>query len=199
MTRATKHRDRAHARIYADWLDLPAWSHLSLAAKALLVEMLARYRPGDNGLLEWPVRKCAALLRCSLSTASVALNESEECGWIAVTRVGSFSRKSRSSLYRLTMFQNDVTGEPPTRDFETWQPNGSVRRCRIAKARSAVRPGKQHSPTPVTILSVPGNDPLSKSACLSVSESLRNSRLVKNMLAENKPVAMPMRARGRHS
>lgn len=191
MAKATKRRDRAHARIYAAWLDLPAWQALSHAAKALLVEMMGRYRPGDNSRLEWPVRECAALLRCSLSTASVALNELEECGWIAVTRVGSFSRKSRASRYRLAMFCDDATGEPPTREFESWRPNGSVRRCRIAKQGPAVRPGKQHSPTPVTMLFVPGNDAPSPPRDLAPSDALKNSSLVKRMLggASRDPLA----------
>jgi hypothetical protein len=43
MTRATKFRDLAHARIYSTWTNLPAWRECSLAARILLVEMLARF------------------------------------------------------------------------------------------------------------------------------------------------------------
>ena len=60
MPAATKYRDRPHARIYSAWLELPAWREASLAARCLLVEMLARYRPGENGRLEWSEWESAA-------------------------------------------------------------------------------------------------------------------------------------------
>src|ERR1700751_3479640 len=115
MPSATKYRDRPHARIYSAWVELAAWREASIAARILLVEMLAKYRPGENGKLEWPVRRVAEVLGASKSTASAALRELETTGWITVTRVGNFSRKGRSSLYALAMFANDVTGDPAPR------------------------------------------------------------------------------------
>jgi hypothetical protein len=142
MPRATKYHDRPHARIYFAWLELPAWRELSLAARGLLTEMLARYRPGDNGRLEWPVRRVAGVLRVSKSTAATALNELETTGWIEVTRVGNFSRKGRSSLYALATYANEVTGEPATHAYERWRPDGSRplgSRSRVSKQARTVR------------------------------------------------------------
>jgi DNA-binding transcriptional MocR family regulator len=148
MAAATKYRDRPHARIYFAWVELPAWREASIAAHNLLVEMLVRYRPGENGRLEWSVRRVAEVLGVSKSTATTALNELETIGWIEVTRVGNFSRKGRSSLYALAMYTNDVIGEPATRAFEKWRPDGSRplgSRCRVSKQVRTVRSEVQDS------------------------------------------------------
>ena len=81
-------RDRPHARIYSAWMELAAWRGASLAARVLLVEMLTRYRPDNNGNLEWSIRRVADALGVSKSTASAALKELETIGWIDVMRVG---------------------------------------------------------------------------------------------------------------
>jgi DNA-binding transcriptional MocR family regulator len=148
MTTATKYRDRPHARIYSAWMELSAWRAVSIAARCLLVEMLTRYRPGDNGRLEWSVRDVAEVLGVSKSTASTALIELETTGWIEVTRAGSFSRKGRASFYALAMFTNDVTGEPATRTFERWRPDGNRplgTRCRVSRQMRTVRSELQDS------------------------------------------------------
>ncbi len=62
MTTATRDRAPPHARIYSRWLDLPTWQALSPDARALLVEIMARYRPPNNGMLSWPVRLAADVL-----------------------------------------------------------------------------------------------------------------------------------------
>jgi hypothetical protein len=162
MPSATKYRDRPHARIYSAWVELPAWREASIAARCLLVEMLARYRPGENGRIEWSVRRVAEVLGVSKSTASTALIELETTGWIEVTRAGSFSRKGRASLYALAMFNNDVTGEPATRTFERWRPDGSRplgSRCRVSKQARTVRSEVQDSLSRDKRLSVPEDTP----------------------------------------
>jgi hypothetical protein len=165
MATATKYRDRPHARIYSAWMELAAWREASLAARVLLIEMLARYRPGDNGRLEWSIRRVAEVLGASKATASTALKELETVGWIEVTRVGSFSRKGRPSHYALAMFANDVTGEPATRTFERWRPDGGRplgQRCRVSRQRRTVRSERQDSLSRDKRLSVP-EDTLARS------------------------------------
>jgi hypothetical protein len=150
MTRATKFRDLAHARIYSTWTNLPAWLECSLAARMLLVEMLARFRPGGNGKLEWSVRRAAGVLRVSKSTAATALIELETTGWIEVMRAGRFSKKSAASHYALAMFVNDVTNAPATKAFEYWRPDGPrplAARCRVSRQERSVRPEVQYSPS----------------------------------------------------
>lgn len=118
MTIATRDRAPAHARIFASWVELPTWRPLSPVARALLVEILARFRPGENGKLAWPVRKAAGIRGVSKATAARALIELERNGWISVTRVAGFGGKAKPSTYLLAMFKNDVTGEPPSNAFE---------------------------------------------------------------------------------
>src|SRR4051794_2389270 len=104
MPAPIRRADRPHARVYADWLDLPAFRALSSPAVNLLVHILARHRPGENGRLNWSVRRAADALKASKTTAARALDELEQHGWLACTAVGRFGCRSRSSRYRLTMF-----------------------------------------------------------------------------------------------
>src|SRR6516164_7231509 len=113
MARATNLRDRPHARIYAHWRVYPAWRNLSLAARALLVEIMLEYRPGFNGLLEWSCRKAARAIGVSKDTAASALTQLELLGWLNVERLARFGKSNAPACYALTMFANDVTGEPP--------------------------------------------------------------------------------------
>lgn len=119
MTTATKLKDKAHARIYAEWLRLPAWRNVSPHARSLLVEMLATYRINTNGMLQWPQSRVAALLRCGNVKAAETLVELEKAGWIEVTRAGAFSGARPSTLYRLTCYDCALTGEPASRAFQT--------------------------------------------------------------------------------
>jgi hypothetical protein len=73
MAKASNFRDRPHARIYAHWRAYPAWRALSLAARALLVEILLEYRPGSNGRLQWSCRKAAKAIGVSKDRAARAL------------------------------------------------------------------------------------------------------------------------------
>lgn len=157
MPKASQYKDRSHARIYSAWLELPAWRAASIAARCLIVEMMGRYRPGENGKLAWPIRRVASVLGVSKSTASLVLTELETLGWIEVTRVGSFSRKSAASCYALAMFANDITGDPVTKAFERWRPDGSrplATRSRVSFQSRSVRSQGQHSPSRGKFLSV---------------------------------------------
>jgi hypothetical protein len=123
MARATQFRDRRHARIYADWLTLPAWRALSGDGVKLLAFMLAQYRQGENGLTDFSVRQAGKVIGKSKSEGARALNELEACGWISVERVGKFQSRNNPSRYALATYPNDATGEPATLAFETWQPS----------------------------------------------------------------------------
>jgi hypothetical protein len=118
MTVATRDRAPAHARIYSSWVNLPTWRALSPNARCLLVEMLARFRPGENGKLEWPVRSVADVLGVSKATGARVLIELERNGWLKVVKVSAFGGRASPARYALTMFADDTTGEPPSRAFE---------------------------------------------------------------------------------
>src|SRR5271155_4130398 len=122
MAKATNLRDRAHARIYAHWRQYPAWQILSLAARALLTEILLEYRPGSNGRLEWSCRKAGRAVGISKDSAARALTELESLGWLKVERVALFGRRNTPASYALTMYANDVTGDPASFAFEHIDP-----------------------------------------------------------------------------
>jgi len=124
MASATKFRDRPHARIYAHWKRLPAWSSLSLAARCVLLEILMDYRPGNNGRLAWACRKAGRAVGISKDRAARALSELEMRGWITCERVAGFGRRNVPAEYALAMFPNDVTGDPASFAFEIWKPEG---------------------------------------------------------------------------
>ncbi len=122
MAKATNLRDRPHARIYSHWRSSPAWRGLSLVARALLVEIMLEYRPGQNGRLEWSCRKAAAAVGVSKDRAARALTQLELLGWLKVERVSGFGKSNAPACYALTMFANDVTGDPPSFAFEHIDP-----------------------------------------------------------------------------
>src|SRR5271154_5788370 len=133
MAKATKFRDRPHARIYAHWRQYPAWRALSLASRALLVEILFEYRPGLNGGLEWSCRKAAKAVGVSKDRAARSLTQLECLGWLTVERLAKFSRRNAPACYALTMFPNDVTGDPASFAFEHIDPtNVFLGRFRVA-------------------------------------------------------------------
>ena len=121
MPRATKLRDKSHARVYSEWLQLPAWLTLSPYAKALLIQMLASYRPSMQ-TIEMTDRAASVAIPCARATAAKALAELEEKGWIKVERVGarcSLGAKRRGSAFRLT--GQPFYFEPASEDFKRWQ------------------------------------------------------------------------------
>lgn len=126
MAKAMNLRDRAHARIYAHWRQYPAWRALSLASRALLVEILMEYRPGLNGRLEWSCRKAGQTINVSKDRAARALTQLELLGWLKVERISNFGRRNTPAHYALTMFANDVTGDPPSFAFEHIDPNNAL-------------------------------------------------------------------------
>jgi hypothetical protein len=123
MAKATNLRDRPHARIYAHWRQYPAWRALALVSRALLVEILLEYRPGLNGHLEWSCRKAAQAIGVSKDRAARALTQLELLGWLKVERIAKFGRRNAPARYALTMFANDVTGDPPSFAFEHIDPD----------------------------------------------------------------------------
>jgi hypothetical protein len=123
MALATKQRDAAHGRVYAEWLSLPAWRDMGAAPRALLIELLTKYRPTEPNFVELSDRKAASILGCSRPTAAKAVAKLVECGWLEVERHGGMKGRfsKRSSGYSLTM-QPLFPGDAPTRAFMKWRP-----------------------------------------------------------------------------
>lgn len=149
MARAQNQRDRSHARIYSEWLGLPSWRALSPQAVKLLVEILGRFRPGDNGRLPLSAKLAGAYLGASKATGARALRELDDNGWIRPMRLARFAdRKGTATDYRLCMFNDDVTGEMATREYldagqikyipvSPMRPNGSTVETERSHGRDA--------------------------------------------------------------
>ncbi|MBV1701715.1 MAG: helix-turn-helix domain-containing protein [Hyphomicrobiales bacterium] len=115
--------DKPHGRIYATWMQLPAWREMSCFSRALLVELVTKYRPTTENLFALSDRQVADMLNCSRPTAAKTLTELEDRGWIEVERVGKMTgeRAKRSSAYSLTTHAR-IIGESPLKTFERWRP-----------------------------------------------------------------------------
>jgi hypothetical protein len=171
MAKAANLRDRPHARIYAHWRVHPSWRALSLAARALLVEIMLEYRPGSNGHLEWSCRKAAKAIGVSKDRAARALIQLEGLGWLTVERIAQFNRRNSPACYALTMFPNDVTGDPASFAFEHINPDNPL------LGRHRVAPQGHTGRISGTVASH-SRDARPNTACFNpVSETLRNSRI----------------------
>jgi hypothetical protein len=101
-------------------LESAAWRSLTLPARCALVEILRVYNGANNGQLGMAVRYLAERLRCGKTTASRALEELEQKGFIGVQKVGVFGRPMGSEYY-VTLYRNDVNFEPPSKPFMKWR------------------------------------------------------------------------------
>jgi hypothetical protein len=143
-------RHAKHVRLYLYVLKSPAWLTLSCQAKCLLIELLALYNGTNNGELYLSVRDAAKLLCVGLRQASAAFAELEDRGFIRATRKGSRTRRGEVRLatcWRLTEYDDDLTGRQPTKEFMTWRPpaDASVsQRTERARKASAARWGRKN-------------------------------------------------------
>lgn len=103
-------RDRPHARVYHYWLNLPAWATMSVHAKCLLIELLARYRPDEPNSFPLPNAEAARWLACAPNTAARAIAELTERGWIVIERRGTMrgSRSARCRVVSLAAYPSDT-------------------------------------------------------------------------------------------
>jgi hypothetical protein len=100
-----------------------AWRSLDACAKALYVEISARYAgPGsNNGRIPFSVREAATALKVGKTKAAIAFDHLQERGFIVPETKGAFSRKSRHATeWRLTEFGSDVSSDWATKDYQQW-------------------------------------------------------------------------------
>jgi DNA-binding MarR family transcriptional regulator len=126
MARATKASDAPHARIYFEWLSLPAWRSLSPLASKALVVIVGHYRP-SNPYARWSVRRLADALECGKSAAATALEQLEDRGWLVPLQRSRLGKRD-ATTYRLTMHPDPETEMPATREFVGWRPLLKARR-----------------------------------------------------------------------
>src|SRR4051794_13495438 len=79
----------------------PAWLALSCIAKAAYVQLASRYNGTNNGTLGLSVRVLATELQISRNSASRALIELDDAGFIECTLLASFtlSKDRKASEY----------------------------------------------------------------------------------------------------
>src|SRR5271168_2898755 len=84
-----------HVRLYHKMLKTEAWRSLDACAKALYVEISARYRGigSNNGRSPYSVREAAKALGVGKTTAAIAFERLQDRGFIFAETKGVFSRK----------------------------------------------------------------------------------------------------------
>jgi len=142
--------ERRHVRIYKWELESAAYRSLDVYARALLIEFKGLYNGANNGELYMSVRDAAKRLGItSKDYAAAALQQLEDRGFIVPTRKGSRTRRAETNLatsWRLTEYDDDLTGRSATKDFMRWRPPSApppddpAKRARLAeRARKAAR------------------------------------------------------------
>src|SRR5262245_2885327 len=119
-------------------LHSPAWRSLPCAARALYVEIAARYNGRNNGRISYSVREGAEALRITKDTVARMLKLLQERGFIVCTKKGAFSLKvwREASEWRLTEYDCDVIPQHATKDFMRWQPPEADQVANQFKTRS---------------------------------------------------------------
>ena len=105
-------------------LDSRGWHALTPRACLAYIYLARFYSGKNNGLIGMAARRLATMMDCNKATASRALRELDDAGFITTMKVGTFSRRDRlASEYRLNNFSCDVTNEPPLRtwDCQRWE------------------------------------------------------------------------------
>jgi DNA-binding transcriptional regulator YhcF (GntR family) len=95
-----------------------AWQRLSVTARAAWLEFVRVHNGCNNGKLAMSERILAGRLGVSRNTSSRAINELLTFGFIEITKASTFVMKRRAAEYRLTHIKDDITGEPPSREFQ---------------------------------------------------------------------------------
>ena len=97
-----------------------AWHSLDGNARAIYIELAARYCGNNNGRISYSQRQAVQAIHVSKTTALRAMAALQDRGFIVAVTKGCFDRLRHATEWRLTVFRCDVTGQPASRDFETW-------------------------------------------------------------------------------
>jgi DNA-binding transcriptional MocR family regulator len=105
-------------------MDCGAWKSLSTPARAVYLQIARRYNGSNNGSIGYSVRRAADECNINKDTASRALNELAEKGFIERTKAGSFTNKRVAAEWRLTWFSCDLTKTPASKLCLQWRGDG---------------------------------------------------------------------------
>ena len=99
-------------------LKSPAWLTMSSNGKSVVIDVWLRHKGYNNGEIPYAVRDGKAI-GLSRGTTARALDEAIKRGFLEVTRVSSFTVKSRDAReFRITA--EPVGDKPATKDFMSW-------------------------------------------------------------------------------
>jgi hypothetical protein len=115
-------RKERFVRLTISMMQSQAWRSLNGNARAIYVEIAMLYRGigTNNGQIGFSARQAACAIQVSAATAARAMIQLQDRGFIVAVTKGHFARKRQATRWRLTEFDCDVTGQPASRDFETW-------------------------------------------------------------------------------
>ena len=142
MTKRSKDTAARHIRLYHWLLRSEAWQSLSANARAVYIEMAARYNGSNNGQIPFSVRDAANRAHIGKNAADAALTLLQARGFIVATRRGAFNVKTKiATEWRLTEFTCDVDHSFATKDFMRWSPE---KQNTVPKAGRTVPVAGQH-------------------------------------------------------
>jgi hypothetical protein len=104
-------------------LNSPAWRSLSPIARCVLIELLSIYNGSNNGFIAMSARTAAERVGCVKDTAARAFRELQDKGFIEVSIVGAFHRKTpHATEYRLALYPCHRTNMLAANTFMKWRP-----------------------------------------------------------------------------
>jgi hypothetical protein len=109
--------DARHVRLYEHMEKTAAWRGLSgNAAKAWLV-IGFKFNGSNNGCIALSSRELGERMGVSKDTASRAILELINAGFLRQTKASSFSMKRKAPEYRLTHLRCDLTGSASSNEY----------------------------------------------------------------------------------
>jgi hypothetical protein len=134
MGKRNSERPDRYFQVHHYMLKTEAWAALSAPARAIYLQIGFRYDGSNNGRISYSVRDAASECNLAKETASRAIRELVDLGFIEETLHGSLSRKTRiASEWRLTAFRCDLTGALKTSTF--MQRGAQARDSRQSRSR----------------------------------------------------------------
>jgi hypothetical protein len=109
-----------YVRLTHRMMQTQAWRSLDGNARAIYIELAALYCGNNNGRISYSQRQAAQAIHVSKTTALRAMAALQDRGFIVAVTKGRFDRLRHATEWQLTEFRCDVTGQPASRDFETW-------------------------------------------------------------------------------
>jgi hypothetical protein len=103
-----------YVRLRHAFLRSPAWQSLPALARAIYVDIAARYNGRNNGAIPYSARDGAQALRVAKGTAHRALRLLEAAGLIRCSRRGAFNLKTQLAKSSLWLLPEYMPGEEQT-------------------------------------------------------------------------------------